>query len=70
MRIRSILAFVKQPSEAAQELFAPVEHRTQRSQRGVPLIDSSAVLSVPPRRKDFCGLPAYISYRIACGCCL
>jgi len=57
-------------SEAALELLAPVEHRTQRSQRGVPLIDTSAVLSVPPRRKDFYGLPAYLSYRLAFGCCL
>ena len=57
-------------SEASLELLAAVECRTQRSQRGVPLIDTSAVLSVPPGREDFYGLPAYASYYIACGCCL
>jgi len=57
-------------SEAALELLAAVERRTQRSQRGVPLIDISAVLSVPPGREDFYGLPAYASFCIASGCCL
>jgi len=38
--------------EAALELLAAVERRTQRSQRRVPRIDTSAVLSVPPVRED------------------